>query len=61
MKDRDICERLRAIADLERGSPIPEWLYDGWEAGGWDVGMSKLLNEAIDEISNLRRQLWLRP
>jgi len=58
VKDRDICERLQAIADLKAGASIPEWLYDegGWEVGGWNVGMSKLLREAIAEIKRLRER-----
>ena len=51
----DIVDRLQAIADLERGSVVPAWLYAP-DTYSWAEGMSKLLNEAIAEIKRLRKE-----
>lgn len=53
----DILDKLRYLANLERGTifPPPLWADDpDWQNGTWDVGIRKLMHEAIAEIERLR-------
>ena len=53
----DILERLRYLAKLERGTPFPPplWADDpDWKDNNWDIGIRKILHEAIAEIETLR-------
>lgn len=56
---RDIVDRLREVADLKAGEMLPAHLYDDPEfgIGNWADGMSRLLNDAIGEIKQLRAML----
>ncbi len=49
-----IIEKLRRIAATEIGAPLPEELQS---PNGWGPPLSKLLNEAADEIERLRAEL----
>lgn len=62
IKDRsDLTYRLMLVADMKRGDlfPPPGFAKDDpdWQMDGWDVGMSKLLREARNEIVHLRRDV----
>lgn len=49
---RDIVDRLKEIADLKSGDPLPKGFF-GLD-GSWAWGMSILLYNAITEIETLR-------
>lgn len=47
----DILARLKSIADLKTGDPIPDWLKG---ANGWGDALSQTCRDAIKEIEHLR-------
>jgi hypothetical protein len=48
----DLMAKLRAIAQLELGEDFPKWMCDA--NGNWGTELSKLLNEAADQIGMLQ-------
>lgn len=49
--------KLRAIAALKPGDPLPHWLYG--ENNNWAVKFSAMCNEAADDLEQRRRwQPW---
>jgi hypothetical protein len=55
--DKDIVEKLEGLAAVKVGDTLPDWLADDpdWQINSWVRGLSKLLNEAKNEIIRLRR------
>lgn len=49
----DVLARLRELAALKTGDPLPAWMPEM----DWGTPVSELANQAADEIKRLREEL----